>query len=176
MSTATPPSVTVHARSKLYNSYGPMPVRVDERLLARLYDRRQEDAAKILGMSLTSLKMACRRLGIKRWPYSRYEPSLDDLAPSSQPSASQQPNPPSCQSTGPQTISPPQGTFAQAPVTHTATPSAALQGSEWQWCSPKLADVKLESEWLDWYMDRDMLEEDVSFAIVVKSVDRVVSP
>ncbi|EKX49105.1 hypothetical protein GUITHDRAFT_105187 [Guillardia theta CCMP2712] len=32
---------------------------------------RQEDAAKFLGISLTSLKKACRMLGIQRWPYAR---------------------------------------------------------------------------------------------------------
>ncbi|EKX49643.1 hypothetical protein GUITHDRAFT_104604 [Guillardia theta CCMP2712] len=32
---------------------------------------RQEDAAYSLGMSLTSLKTCCRKLGLARWPYAR---------------------------------------------------------------------------------------------------------
>ncbi|EKX47234.1 hypothetical protein GUITHDRAFT_107146 [Guillardia theta CCMP2712] len=32
---------------------------------------RQTDAAVSLGISLTALKNACRRLGIRRWPYKR---------------------------------------------------------------------------------------------------------
>ncbi|EKX41734.1 hypothetical protein GUITHDRAFT_112149 [Guillardia theta CCMP2712] len=36
-----------------------------------LFVMRQSDAAKFLGISLTSLKSACRQLGVTKWPYSR---------------------------------------------------------------------------------------------------------
>ncbi|EKX46203.1 hypothetical protein GUITHDRAFT_107821 [Guillardia theta CCMP2712] len=41
--------------------------------LEAFYDFRQEDAASLLGISLTSLKSACRQLGLKRWPYTRFK-------------------------------------------------------------------------------------------------------
>ena len=39
-----------------------------------LFHLRQSDAARTLGISLTAMKNACRRLGIWRWPYSRQRP------------------------------------------------------------------------------------------------------
>uniref|UniRef100_A0A7S4NPG4 RWP-RK domain-containing protein n=1 Tax=Guillardia theta TaxID=55529 RepID=A0A7S4NPG4_GUITH len=39
--------------------------------LSKLFHMRQLDAAKHLGISLTSLKSACRRIGLDRWPYER---------------------------------------------------------------------------------------------------------
>eukprot|EP00960_Hanusia_phi_P066535 766417-Hanusia_phi.AAC.4 len=32
---------------------------------------KQEEVASALGVSLTSFKAACRRLGLKKWPYLR---------------------------------------------------------------------------------------------------------
>ncbi|EKX42492.1 hypothetical protein GUITHDRAFT_111464 [Guillardia theta CCMP2712] len=46
-------------------------VQLNESNLRPLFDIRQEDAAQLLGVSLSSLKSACRRLGINRWPYTR---------------------------------------------------------------------------------------------------------
>eukprot|EP00960_Hanusia_phi_P037554 753016-Hanusia_phi.AAC.1 len=40
-------------------------------LLRSHFHHRQEHAAQTLGISLTSLKSACRQLGIARWPYTR---------------------------------------------------------------------------------------------------------
>eukprot|EP00960_Hanusia_phi_P044486 756670-Hanusia_phi.AAC.2 len=40
-------------------------------LVRPLFCYRQVYAAEMLGISLTSLKSACRRLGIVRWPYTR---------------------------------------------------------------------------------------------------------
>mmetsp|Transcript_11603 Transcript_11603/g.26578 ORF Transcript_11603/g.26578 Transcript_11603/m.26578 type:complete len:156 (-) Transcript_11603:103-570(-) len=46
--------------------------------LSKLFHMRQLDAAKHLGISLTSLKSACRRIGLDRWPYERtYERMAD---------------------------------------------------------------------------------------------------
>ncbi|EKX33618.1 hypothetical protein GUITHDRAFT_155982 [Guillardia theta CCMP2712] len=36
-----------------------------------LFHMRQTEAAKYLGISLTTMKSVCRRVGITRWPYSR---------------------------------------------------------------------------------------------------------
>eukprot|EP00960_Hanusia_phi_P040179 754287-Hanusia_phi.AAC.2 len=40
-------------------------------VLTPLFNKPQQQAAQILGISLTSLKSACRYLGISRWPYRR---------------------------------------------------------------------------------------------------------
>ncbi|EKX42651.1 hypothetical protein GUITHDRAFT_111330 [Guillardia theta CCMP2712] len=41
--------------------------------LASFFHMRQKDAAEKLGISLTAMRSACRRLGIERWPYSKSE-------------------------------------------------------------------------------------------------------
>jgi hypothetical protein len=47
------------------------PVTLDYETLESLFDMPQPDAARELGIALTTLKHACRRLGVARWPYSR---------------------------------------------------------------------------------------------------------
>ena len=47
------------------------PVTLDYETLESLFDIPQPDAARELGIALTTLKHACRRLGVARWPYSR---------------------------------------------------------------------------------------------------------
>ena len=47
------------------------PVKLDYQTLEGLFDMPQTDAARELGLALTTLKHACRRLGVRRWPYSR---------------------------------------------------------------------------------------------------------
>ena len=39
--------------------------------ISSLFDRPQKDAAGRLGISLTTLKQVCRKLGVLRWPYTR---------------------------------------------------------------------------------------------------------
>ena len=39
--------------------------------LTALFGMRLADAARSLGVSVTTFKAVCRRLGIERWPYSR---------------------------------------------------------------------------------------------------------
>ncbi|EKX36823.1 hypothetical protein GUITHDRAFT_116989 [Guillardia theta CCMP2712] len=39
-----------------------------------LFHLRQTEAAAYLGISLTAMKAACRRVGISKWPYSRIRP------------------------------------------------------------------------------------------------------
>ncbi|EKX48541.1 hypothetical protein GUITHDRAFT_105683 [Guillardia theta CCMP2712] len=65
-------AVQVNARPRNANGYITVrKVQLQESVLRPLFGIRQEDAAQYLGVSLSSLKSACRRLGIKRWPYTR---------------------------------------------------------------------------------------------------------
>ena len=45
--------------------------RVDENRMRTMFGMPQPEAAKALGVSLTTLKQVCRRLGLSRWPYRR---------------------------------------------------------------------------------------------------------
>ncbi|EKX32375.1 hypothetical protein GUITHDRAFT_121454 [Guillardia theta CCMP2712] len=66
---ATGPTVLVQARPR--DSERRDHVRLDLATVSSLYHLRQIEAAQFLGISLTSLKSACRRLGVERWPYRR---------------------------------------------------------------------------------------------------------
>ncbi|EKX38080.1 hypothetical protein GUITHDRAFT_115842 [Guillardia theta CCMP2712] len=68
---ATSERSVVLPRKKGHSSHLPRPVSLDMDSLSRLMDLRQSDAADILGISLTALKCACRRIGLKRWPRSK---------------------------------------------------------------------------------------------------------
>jgi len=50
---------------------GRPPAKVHVETLKTMFDRPQPEAAKELGISLTTLKQVCRRLGLHRWPYRR---------------------------------------------------------------------------------------------------------
>ncbi|EKX35693.1 hypothetical protein GUITHDRAFT_118183 [Guillardia theta CCMP2712] len=45
-------------------------VQLDLTIIEPLFHMRQKDAAKFLGISLTTLKRSCRLLGVQRWPYA----------------------------------------------------------------------------------------------------------
>ena len=47
------------------------PVIIHREQLEALYHMKQHEAAGKLGISITSLKQACRKLNIMRWPYER---------------------------------------------------------------------------------------------------------
>ena len=47
------------------------PLKLHYGALATLFDRPQPEAARELGIALTTLKHVCRKIGIRRWPYSR---------------------------------------------------------------------------------------------------------
>jgi len=47
------------------------PSKVNIEDLQMLFEKPQPEAAKTLGISLTTLKQVCRRLGVSRWPYRR---------------------------------------------------------------------------------------------------------
>ncbi|EKX42777.1 hypothetical protein GUITHDRAFT_111147 [Guillardia theta CCMP2712] len=64
-------SVTIAPRPRAGERQSPLEVRLSVDALAPLFNTPQDQAAQLLGISLTSLKSACRRLGIPRWPYRR---------------------------------------------------------------------------------------------------------
>jgi len=64
-------SITVQARRMIGSKRHTYDVKLDLQTISPLFARRQEEAAAFLGLSLTSLKAACRKLGIFRWPYTR---------------------------------------------------------------------------------------------------------
>ena len=51
---------------------GRKPMALDLAALQDKFTLPQPDAARKLGVSLTSLKHVCRKLGLKRWPYRRH--------------------------------------------------------------------------------------------------------
>ena len=52
---------------------GRPPVEVNSSAIRELFGIPQPIAAKMLGISLTSLKQVCRKIGVLRWPYRRGE-------------------------------------------------------------------------------------------------------
>ncbi|EKX49894.1 hypothetical protein GUITHDRAFT_104292 [Guillardia theta CCMP2712] len=63
-------TVTINARSRHGLLRKIKSVQIDLNLLSSMFHMRQDNAARSLGVSLTSLKIACRRLGLSRWPYN----------------------------------------------------------------------------------------------------------
>ncbi|EKX30955.1 hypothetical protein GUITHDRAFT_122838 [Guillardia theta CCMP2712] len=63
-------SIVPRARNAPPNYY-PHEITIDLPVLRALTHLKQEHAARHLGISLTSFKSACRRLGIARWPYNK---------------------------------------------------------------------------------------------------------
>lgn len=73
-------SVIIAPRPRAGERQSPLEVRLSVDALAPLFNTPQDQAAQLLGISLTSLKSACRRLGIPRWPYRRgTKKETDDL-------------------------------------------------------------------------------------------------
>ena len=50
---------------------GRRPMQLTHEAVAALFSTPQGEAAQALGISLTALKVVCRKLGISRWPYAR---------------------------------------------------------------------------------------------------------
>ena len=74
--------VLVHARPR--HSRQRQTVRLDWAELSQLFHLKQTEAADYLGISLTSLKSASRKLGLERWPYLRDRPLANPPPPSLQ--------------------------------------------------------------------------------------------
>ena len=69
-------AVQLYPRRKAGTTGSPIPKGRSPMLLsyqgvASLFGRPQTEAAERLGISLTSLKQVCRKLGVPRWPYAR---------------------------------------------------------------------------------------------------------
>ncbi|EKX34319.1 hypothetical protein GUITHDRAFT_119488 [Guillardia theta CCMP2712] len=75
---ATPSAVLVSPRPRdsPFPSSSLPKVRICVSVLEAFFHLPQEAAARRLVVSLTSLKAACRKIGIKRWPYRRW-PAAD---------------------------------------------------------------------------------------------------
>ncbi|EKX38255.1 hypothetical protein GUITHDRAFT_115597 [Guillardia theta CCMP2712] len=58
-------------RGSLLTYSPPPPVSLDQALVKSLFHLTQGEAAQTVGISLSSLKLACRRMGIRKWPYNR---------------------------------------------------------------------------------------------------------
>uniref|UniRef100_A0A7S0E9H0 RWP-RK domain-containing protein n=1 Tax=Hanusia phi TaxID=3032 RepID=A0A7S0E9H0_9CRYP len=54
------------------------PISIDVALIQSLFHMRQSNAAEYLGISVTSLKTACRRMGINKWPYNRWPAQTEE--------------------------------------------------------------------------------------------------
>jgi hypothetical protein len=57
---------------------GRSPMRLGNQAIVSLFGIPQADAACQLGISLTTLKVACRKLGISRWPYTRRRHGINE--------------------------------------------------------------------------------------------------
>ncbi|EKX36947.1 hypothetical protein GUITHDRAFT_116814 [Guillardia theta CCMP2712] len=142
-------------------------VHVSLSTLEPLFHLPQESAARRLGVSLTSLKAACRKIGIKRWPYRRWpEADLeDDLgapAPSLTAASSTNtlvmeaavPSPPvpdettTTESTHDLTETEPRSSLAEA------QPPAPVAERDDGWLA-SVNELGEDQEWLSWYMDCD---------------------
>ncbi|EKX38036.1 hypothetical protein GUITHDRAFT_154797 [Guillardia theta CCMP2712] len=66
-------SVVYPRQKKEKDSYyvTPGPLFLDQELIEKYYHIPQCEAARQIGISLTCLKSACRKLGLRRWPYTR---------------------------------------------------------------------------------------------------------
>lgn len=64
------PTVSLMPASKTHDTHG-TGLMLSVRDIKSFFHMRQTDAASRMGISLTALKAACRRVGITRWPYSR---------------------------------------------------------------------------------------------------------
>lgn len=104
---------------------GRPPVKVDIEALQLLFDRPQPEAASSLGISLTSLKLVCRKLGMTRWPYRRPHGKAQkyDLCAQSDTTASDM------QETSDTSLVPPDDSERLTPQQHFAAGAAASSAS-----------------------------------------------
>lgn len=110
-------------------------IRLDPAKLEALFCYKESEAAKILGISLTAMKRACRRAGITKWPYSRSRAGCRPGLPSA-----------STRSSSPATS-----------VSPCALGNTGEMGCEgWGW-GPD--ESPLEVEWIEWYMNHNVEED-----------------
>eukprot|EP00960_Hanusia_phi_P019382 572139-Hanusia_phi.AAC.3 len=69
-------------KDSCFISHGPLFLDLD--IIEKYFHVPQCEAAKRLGISLTCLKSACRKIGVRRWPYTRKYYSKHDIETVSQ--------------------------------------------------------------------------------------------
>eukprot|EP00960_Hanusia_phi_P035242 751570-Hanusia_phi.AAC.5 len=165
-------TVTVKARIGTGKKMRIKNVELDREKITSLFHLRQEEAAKALSVSLTSLKVACRRLGINRWPYERIFTSSASNAASS--SSRNQDSPLQVQPSEPQPDNPTSAAMSTAVMMDSAgAPSSRCSSEEkmeecevqggglegFGTCSIEgvarnngTCSASIDSEWLDWYI------------------------
>ncbi|EKX49990.1 hypothetical protein GUITHDRAFT_104386 [Guillardia theta CCMP2712] len=160
-------TVCVHARVRKPSAEQPVrAVHLSITSLQPLFSVKQEEAAAMLGLSLTSLKSACRRLGLSRWPYTRprlgggseasesvlaeVEASHDEETAAARADAFEVPWTPQwvADETGGNTSQ--QGTM----VLEARALDEVFEGSE---------EARADVSWISWYMSREMDEDPESF-------------
>mmetsp|Transcript_11541 Transcript_11541/g.39809 ORF Transcript_11541/g.39809 Transcript_11541/m.39809 type:complete len:147 (+) Transcript_11541:662-1102(+) len=66
------PAVTIAPRPRTcFSLHRATDVHLDRRRLESLFHLPQPQAAQAVGISLTTFKASCRRLGVRRWPYKK---------------------------------------------------------------------------------------------------------
>jgi len=75
------------------------PVVLNDKVLGELFNLPLHEAAGKLGISATAMKSACRKLGIKKWPYRTVQ-SAKSSTPRSSPSTPKTPKPAATQAPG----------------------------------------------------------------------------
>ncbi|EKX49428.1 hypothetical protein GUITHDRAFT_104957 [Guillardia theta CCMP2712] len=135
--------------------------------IVSLFHLRQIEAAEFLGISLTSLKKACRRVGVSKWPYSRTRPRfvIRKREPSNEPLQAEkvQPKEQAC-SVQPQIESQPSSTASQSEQINILDFSSNLfeELNDNQPIEPE-SEINpfsgLDLEWVDWYVHDPFLEK-----------------
>mmetsp|Transcript_10274 Transcript_10274/g.26611 ORF Transcript_10274/g.26611 Transcript_10274/m.26611 type:complete len:292 (-) Transcript_10274:468-1343(-) len=62
------------------------PVVLNRKRVQQLFDLPLKDAAALLGISMTALKKACRKIGVERWPYRKVQAPKAHASPPTSPS------------------------------------------------------------------------------------------
>ncbi|EKX42887.1 hypothetical protein GUITHDRAFT_111253 [Guillardia theta CCMP2712] len=129
----------------------PLEVHLDLNVLEPLYGLRQEEAAERLGICLTSLKAACRKLGLRRWPYKKDKLCISQTAQSNS------------VSTGSNQCFPELGQVDKAPPQIPPDTNLSLQGDG---ADEDDGDKPISSGWIGWYLnsnDQDPIIYDSAF-------------
>eukprot|EP00960_Hanusia_phi_P065763 766204-Hanusia_phi.AAC.3 len=175
--------VSPRPRDEASSLLSPPPVPLSLPALQALFHLPQEIAARRLGMSVSSLKLACRKLGIRRWPYSRWAlPPSQAPAPSAANEASELSNkdiPRSAVSSDSSWLPPeglPSGASAATSSHEQQRPRLAADaggeaGAEDEEVAPGSGSDRWSSswrpydakdrEWLEWYEECELEGEDV---------------
>eukprot|EP00960_Hanusia_phi_P029838 748201-Hanusia_phi.AAC.1 len=187
-------NVVVRARAKAGKKPSNGKVDLNLIMLGKLYHLRQEDAARKLGISLTSLKTACRRLGLNRWPYTRAKAKEDTETAEESPRARTKfrtaeecllsniggrlstTATSSTADAAPTSSSGSSSTQSSAPKLDINTQSeleldsessveGVETGSEGGADTEKVSDQILDKKWIEWYMSADDSEDTVDLMV-----------